>query len=251
MMERTTLVLAVVLVLTSTGMAATADEAARHLQAIETNITAMERAGLTTQQVEDLQHDARLAYGRSDHDRVIEISRQVAEIQQQAILALDSVTAFNRTIQEAAADGIKTGAARASLKEARQDLEAGRFTEAVETIDAARSELEARRAERQLDRLYADTSTVIEQYREEILAGAAVLLVIGGLGYILTRRYRRRRRELDLRARRTALEDLLKETQRRYYEDEEISKRVFEQRSETYREMLQETEDELEGFGPD
>lgn len=250
-MERTILLVGLVLVFTSIGAAATADEAERHLDAIDANITTMDEAGLTTQQVEDLQHEAQLAYGRSDHDQVIELAQQVAGIQQQAVLALDSVSAFNRTIAEARADGIETTAAQSSLREAGQDLDDGRFEEAIETIDTARSDLEARRAERQLDRLYADTTTAIERYRDEALLGAAVLLVVGGLGYIMTRRYRRRRRELDLRARKTALEDLLKETQRRYYGDESISKRVFEQRSETYREMLQDTDDQLEAFDAD
>lgn len=250
-MERTTLLLAILLVLTGTGTAATADGAQRHLRGIEANITAMEEAGLETQQVEDLQYDARIAYGRSDHDQVVELAQQVTEIQRQAFLALDSITAFNGTVQEATTDGIDTAAVRSSLREAMQDLDDGRFGEAVETIDAARSDLEARRAERQLDRLYSDTTTAIERYRDEALAGAVGLLVVGGLGYVVARRYRRRHRELDLRARKTALEDLLKETQRRYYGDESISKRVFEQRSETYREMLQETEDELELFDAD
>lgn len=241
-------VMTVLIGLTAVGSGVTAAVAGDYFDHAQQNVTAMDEAGLPTEEAEVLLGQARTAFGDGEYNRTMELAQQIAALRQQGVLARDTIAAFNATIQEYADDGINVRQAREARNDARQDLADGRFQEAIATIDTARSELEARRAERSLDRLFADTESVIERYDRAIGIGIIAVAVLGGLGYLIYRRRHRQYRLRKLRAKETALEELLKDNQRRYYQEESISKRLFEQRSTVYADELEETRSQIEAL---
>jgi ElaB/YqjD/DUF883 family membrane-anchored ribosome-binding protein len=240
----------------------TFEEADERLNESRSAIQEMNETGIPTQRAEDLygqaeqSYEAQLGLNESgeptDLSQVEEITGQILEIRDTSIRVNDRIQVLDNRIQELEEEeeNLNLSAAKNQLENAREEFRNQRFEESNENIDQAYQEISnARSAVTQAQAFYDATSDNLVNYirnnTREIAIGSAIgiLLLITGIHEF--RVHRLRKRKNHLKKRKEVLQDLVEETQEKYFEKGDLSKSSFETRRDTYNEMIREVNEKL------
>jgi hypothetical protein len=259
------ILLGALLVLITAGAVAqsgtTFQEAEEMLNESRSSIQEMNETGIATQRVEDLygqaeqSYEAQVALNESgdpvDFSRVEEITNQIDEISDTAIRVNDRLRVLEERIQELEEEeSMNLSAARTQLENAREEFRNQRFEDSNENIDQAYTEISnAQSAVTQAQAFYDATSDNLVNYirnnTKEIAAGTGAGLLLLLVSIHEFRVHRLRKRKNGLEKRKEVLEDLLEDSQEKYFEEGDLSKSAFETRRDTYNEMIREVNEEL------
>lgn len=243
------------------ALAQTSGEAEKGLKDAKDAIQEMESKNLSTQEVKDIYRRAnrsyqnQLALNRSkrptDYSTVIELTNSITEIRDEAIRVKDKLVVLESQLKQAQKDSnANLTEAEQSFKTTEEEFEAGRYEEAEEGIENTYTKIsEARSAATQAQTLYESRQDELKQFFEEnyleVIVGLLIILILSYVGHRELRIYKLKKKKEQLRLRRNVLQELTGETQRKYFEKGEISKTVFESRTDKYSDMIREIEEEL------
>lgn len=247
---------ALIVLIVSIGAAVTEQEARNRIGNASINIEEARDDGVPVQRLQDLLVEANQTYkarrklDSPSFERVIELTDRIENLRQTAERANDEIAVLEQEITEAENEDINTSKSKRFLNLANESLYAGRYDEALERVERSYSALsDARALSVRVQTFYEQESDDIISYAErnrKTLAGVSV----AGFAFIFLifrelKVFRYRRRKSKLQKRIESVENLMKELEVKYYEEQNIPKRAFEIRKNKFREIMNEAETKI------
>lgn len=258
-METYKLVIVVLtLFLAGSATSYTVEEAEKRVTNASTDAQALKDAGVPAKKAEDLLLQANRTLKAEKaleqqgvnvtYERVIELTGKISRTRERAFRTRDELNVLREEIQNAG--DINTTEARKHLRQAENDYEKSRFQESLKHVDESyRALSDARAVDARLKAFYQSRKAGVENYVRNNRQEIAFFLIIGLSGSYLGFRelviFRIRRRKLHLERKKETINELLKQVEQNYYENQDIPKTIFQIRREKYREMLQDVESRI------
>lgn len=241
----------------ASGQNVNASEANQSLQNAEQAIDRMEEIGLSTDRVEDLYISANRSFRAQqslenpDYSGVVSNSETVVELKDRAIRVYDSIQAFNETLNGLEdRESLDLNSTEEAFRNAVEDLEAERYSEAESHLEDARDRLStARSGLNQAQAYYQASTNELLQFIQE----NTVMVASGGIGFFLfvligfnEFRYLRVNSKAEhLEDKRIVVEELMRDNEKEYYVERDLDEQSFEARQRKYSEMMNHVEEKL------
>lgn len=246
----------ITLMLLSSGAAVTEQEAQSSIGNASQTIDDLRSNEVPVQRLEDILSEANQTYrARRDlqspsFDRVIELTDQIQELSQTALRARDEIEVLREEIEIAEEEGINVSAARNDLESAEEDLQSGRYEEALDDVDRGYSSLsEARALSVRLETFYQEETENIASYIQENKQKLSVYVIAGFASLLIFVRELRmlnlRRIKKKLERREESVEKLIIELEKKYYQEQDMPKKAFEVRKEKFKNIRNEVKTKI------
>lgn len=230
------------------------------LENAENSIKEMNNSGIPTQRVQDLytkaERDFRIQKRlkregeETDFSRVDELTNNIQELKELSFRVMDEINLLENQIKNLDNQSIDVKDAKNKLEAAKKEFRDGRFEESQQSIQEAYSEISKAQSGMARTRSIIEAkgksiTDFIEKNTIEILAALAVFTVVTVIFYHQFSIYKLKKRKEKLRLRREVLNNLIKETQRKYFQEGEISESSYNTRSKKYKDMMSEIDKEI------
>jgi predicted transcriptional regulator len=244
--------------LASTVLAQTYDEAQKALNASEKTIAEMQAQNFSVSMVNDTLQEALQIFtaqelinrsgGGADYSLVITKTNSIEEIRASALNAYDELVALEKTLAEL------TGADRQAVsqyfEEARAEFYNERYDNVKGKVDAVYQKISEQQA------LNTKVAAMLDASRKNIvgffeanwmylLSAAIVIVVIVSVTANRFLRYRITKKMRTLNMEKVVITELMKDTQRMYFEQAKISDDMYKVRIDKFEELMRDIDRQL------
>lgn len=261
------LIMAAVFAGTVSGQTYNATDARQALMDAQSDIQDMEDQGIPVTRVNNLLIEANQSYraqktlaengGNPDYSRVQEITRQIEDLQDQAVSVNDQLEALEMRLEELNDTNIDLSEARNTYRSANESFHTQRFEEAENRIETAYSQIsEAQSVSTQVEAFASAQRQNLIGYAQgladyavqnwkKLSVGAVIVSIIGIIGYRRSRAWILASRMERLKSKQDVLEGLIREAQEDYFVRGLGSKISFETRMDRFEQMQRSAEEEI------
>lgn len=227
-------------------------EANATLGRAEEAVGEMDGAGLPTNRVEDLLGQANSTFEaqvslnesgkKADFSVVVEKSEEIIDVKKDAFMANDQLEVLSERIAEMEGS-YNISEVNSSYRAAVQEFEDERFERCLEKVDETYEKIsEAEAASTRLRAVYeASRENIVSFVMRNwlfLIIGGAVAVFLGWMGKREWRYYRLKSEKEQLDIRKKVLQDLIEETQKKYFETGEIPESTYNIRTSKYGDMI-------------
>lgn len=254
MRYRSIFVLFAVLLLVSAATGETAQEASNALEEAENVIQEMNNSDIPTQRVSDLYEQANKTYSaqlkrnrsgkETDYSIVLDTVEQIKDIRTEAFRTKDQLDILRSRINELDKDKeLNLSEAKEELEEAEIEFEDERFEKSQEHINLAYQEIsEAQSTVTQAQAFASATQDRFQTFLENNWKRlTAAILIVAVFSYLLYKEYQiysLKKKKQNLKQKREVLQDLISETQKKYFQKNELAESAYNTRTDKYGEMI-------------
>lgn len=237
------------------------------LQDAEQDIQEMREADIPTERVESLWTTANRSFraqkglaeegGQADFSRVRELTGNIADLRETALMVNDRLNALQNRIDELEDSNLNLTGVNQAFQEVNSTFHNQRFEDAESQVENVYSEIsEAQSVQTQVQAFASAQQESLIGLYNQVTGYAAenwkMLSVAGVLGlvifWILFREYRLWRLEIrreDMVEKKEVIDNMIEQAQQEYYVKGKGSKIAFETRMDKFQEMKRDTEQEI------
>lgn len=233
----------------------------QELEEIRSIVVEMNESGIPTQRVEDLYSQANSTYNtqlarnesgkETDYSGISEALEQVEDIRTKGFRTKDQIELLRSRIEELDKNqDLNLSAAKSQLEDAEVEFRDERFERAQEHIDNGYEEIsEAQSAVTQAQAFAEATQDNLRNFVEEnwkilsAVSGSSIIII-----YIVYKEYlilRLKKRRKKLKRKRDVLQDLIAESQDKYFQKNDLSESAYNTRTDRYGEMIRDINRQL------
>ncbi len=181
---------------------------------------------------------------------VVEYCNDIAVVYDLAFESRDALVVLMEFYNLSLTEKMNTESIDAIISDIEDEINSERYERTLPLIDKAYSEIsEIQKRETTLNSFYISTTRGIRDFISKtwksMLIGFGVFIVLLFFYGTAIRRYLTKRKIKHLEARRAALKNYLKKTQRLYFESGELSESEYELRSENFAEMVRDIDRQI------
>lgn len=248
--------LALILLVTWMSAAATgqtAEEALNSLNEAEEAVEEMNSSDIPVQRVSDILSTANKSYKsqlernrsgkESDYSEVISRVESIKEIRRGAFRVKDQLDILRSRMDELENQDLNLSEAKRGLREAEREFADERFERSMENIDQTYQEIS--KAQSAVTQAQAFASATRDKFQtflvnnwKRLLAAMVIVSVFSYLVYKEYRIYSLKKKKQSLEQKREVLQDLIAETQNKYFQKNDMAESAYNTRTDKYGEMI-------------